>query len=252
MTTDVVTVAPTASSRHRTQVVGHRGCASAAAPENTLAAVGLALAAGADGVEVDVRLTADHVPVCVHDPDLRRVAGSPLVVERATFRQLRHGRLPGGHLVPTLGEVARVVAGRGLLVVDVKEDARVTATAKKVLAEVDGVARDALVITSRDPQLLMEVQRRDGDVGLGLVADGDLHQSVAWAVGLGCTALHVEVGALLQHSHVLPEAHDAGLVLRAWTVNRPVDAALLDRVGVPGLLTDVPGEILARLAARSA
>jgi glycerophosphoryl diester phosphodiesterase len=54
-------------------VVAHRG-ASADAPENTLAAFGLAQRAGADGIEFDVRLAADGVPVCIHDETLRRTA----------------------------------------------------------------------------------------------------------------------------------------------------------------------------------
>lgn len=52
-------------------IIGHRG-ASAWAPENTLAAFRLALEAGADGIELDVRLAKDGVPVVIHDADLRR------------------------------------------------------------------------------------------------------------------------------------------------------------------------------------
>ncbi|MBN1248085.1 MAG: glycerophosphodiester phosphodiesterase, partial [Anaerolineae bacterium] len=51
---------------HRPLVIGHRG-ASAHAPENTLAAFRLARDAGADGVELDVHLTADGVPVVIHN-----------------------------------------------------------------------------------------------------------------------------------------------------------------------------------------
>jgi len=54
-------------------VIGHRG-ASAFAPENTLAAFERALADGADGIEFDVRLARDGVPVVVHDSTLRRTA----------------------------------------------------------------------------------------------------------------------------------------------------------------------------------
>lgn len=55
-------------------VIAHRG-ASSIAPENTLIAFRRALAAGADGVEFDVRIAADNVPVVIHDQDLRRTAG---------------------------------------------------------------------------------------------------------------------------------------------------------------------------------
>lgn len=55
-------------------IIGHRG-ASAQAPENTLAAFQLAINQGADGVEFDVQLAADGVPVVIHDYDLRRTGG---------------------------------------------------------------------------------------------------------------------------------------------------------------------------------
>ncbi len=55
-------------------IFAHRG-ASADAPENTLAAFSLAAEAGADGVEFDVRIASDGVPVVFHDPDLKRIAG---------------------------------------------------------------------------------------------------------------------------------------------------------------------------------
>src|ERR1044072_5476525 len=57
-------------------IIGHRG-ASAVAPENTIAAFREALAVGADGIEFDVRLTRDGVPVVIHDSTLRRTGGLP-------------------------------------------------------------------------------------------------------------------------------------------------------------------------------
>lgn len=63
------------ASLGRPLVVAHRG-ASALAPENTTAAFKLAQGLGADGIETDVRLTSDGVPVCFHDPDLMRLARS--------------------------------------------------------------------------------------------------------------------------------------------------------------------------------
>src|SRR6185295_1303429 len=55
-------------------IIGHRG-ASAVAPENTMAAFREAIAVGADGIEFDVRLASDGVPVVIHDSTLRRTGG---------------------------------------------------------------------------------------------------------------------------------------------------------------------------------
>ena len=72
----------------RPLVFGHRG-ATASAVENTEAALRAALASGADGVEVDVRLTRDRVAVLAHDPDLRRVAGVEASIATRTFAELQ-------------------------------------------------------------------------------------------------------------------------------------------------------------------
>src|SRR5258707_15421788 len=69
-------------------IIGHRG-ASALAPENTLVAFERALADGAAGVELDVRLASDGVPVVIHDPTLRRTGLREGVVAKMRSRELR-------------------------------------------------------------------------------------------------------------------------------------------------------------------
>src|SRR4029077_5089067 len=69
-------------------IIGHRG-ASAVAPENTLAAFDLALKSGADGVEFDVRLSRDGVPVIIHDETLRRTGLRPERVSDLTVAELK-------------------------------------------------------------------------------------------------------------------------------------------------------------------
>jgi len=99
----------------RPLVLGHRG-ASAEAPENTLAAFRLAMAQGADGVELDVWRCGTGELVVAHDDDLRRVGGSPLVVRKASLAALRavdvgswKGERFRGERVPLLAEVLEAV-----------------------------------------------------------------------------------------------------------------------------------------------
>jgi glycerophosphoryl diester phosphodiesterase len=98
------------------RIVAHRG-ASAIARENTPEAVEAAIAARADLVEIDVRAAADGVPVCCHDPDLRRVVGvGARVAELGAVELARAGIFP-------LAAVAAVAKGRIPLVLDCKTDA---------------------------------------------------------------------------------------------------------------------------------
>src|SRR5262245_8945252 len=68
-------------------IIGHRG-ASAAAPENTLTAFAQAVALGADGIELDVRLARDGVPVVIHDASLHHTAGRKTRVAHLTSPEL--------------------------------------------------------------------------------------------------------------------------------------------------------------------
>src|SRR6185369_3234163 len=69
-------------------IIGHRG-ASAVAPENTMAAFREAIAAGADGIEFDVRLTRDRVPVVIHDSTLHRTAALPQRIAELSLSDLK-------------------------------------------------------------------------------------------------------------------------------------------------------------------
>lgn len=110
------------------ELVAHRGAVDAW-PENTLAAVLAAVHEGARYVEVDVQLTADGVPVLLHDPDLARTAGRPGLVEHLTVAEAtsidvhepaRFGDRHAGITLPTLAALAEVLAGRSGLTVFVE------------------------------------------------------------------------------------------------------------------------------------
>ena len=95
------------------EVIAHRGGA-ALAPENSLEAIRASFAAGADGVEVDVRLSADGVVVVMHDGDVSRTTrGSGLVTDLTADELSSLG-------VPTLKEVLELVPVDRLLIVEVK------------------------------------------------------------------------------------------------------------------------------------
>ena len=83
--------------------IAHRG-ASAHAPENTPLAIRLAANMGADMVEMDVRVTADGVPVVIHDANLQRLAGKGLDIHEMTLDELQEIRLGEGQHIPTLHE----------------------------------------------------------------------------------------------------------------------------------------------------
>jgi glycerophosphoryl diester phosphodiesterase len=88
------------ATRARPRVWAHRG-ASAHAPENTLAAFELAKTAGADGIELDVRLDGDGTVIVFHDDDLRRLCGRPGRMEHLSAAERKTLRVGGERRSPT-------------------------------------------------------------------------------------------------------------------------------------------------------
>jgi len=103
------------------KVVAHRGD-SARCPENSTIGFEAAIAAGADLVETDVRMTRDGVLVCWHDPDLKRVAGVEAAIATSNAAELEALALPGGARLCRLDAILALVRGRVPLMLDVKID----------------------------------------------------------------------------------------------------------------------------------
>jgi len=112
-------------------VVGHRG-AMALAPENSAASFRLAEAAGVDEIELDVRITADGVPIVLHDPTLERLAGGGLNAEtpvaELTLAQVHEVPLASGQPVLTFAEVLELT--NVTLQVEIKDPSTVRALAE--------------------------------------------------------------------------------------------------------------------------
>jgi glycerophosphoryl diester phosphodiesterase len=113
-TPPTASAAPTA---RRILVIAHRG-GETATPESTLAAFGNAIAAGADGIVFDVRLTRDGIPVVLHDETLNRTTDCSGRVDRLPARELRRCNAAhnfpefGFQHVPTLDEALRFITAR--------------------------------------------------------------------------------------------------------------------------------------------
>jgi glycerophosphoryl diester phosphodiesterase len=211
------------------------------APENTLAAIDRALRQGADGVEVDVRVTADGVAVCHHDPSLERTTGDRRLVALTSYADLPW---IGSHRVPRLSEVVDVVAGRGQLVIELKSPGWPALEAPESVSTVADVLRrhriDHVTVSSFDRLRLkafrgLELGRPTALLGrpaaplLGLLRQ---------AVQDGHPEAHPHVSSVLAHPGLLADA--AGLRVAAWTVNRPEDLMQLRRLGVHAAIVDDP------------
>ncbi len=104
------------------QGFAHRGLHGPGVPENSLAAFDAAAAIGA-GIECDLRLTADHVPIVFHDRDTQRLCGDALVCSQSHWDQLRTLRLDNtDQTIPSLADLLCRVDGRVPLILELKDE----------------------------------------------------------------------------------------------------------------------------------
>jgi glycerophosphoryl diester phosphodiesterase len=242
----------------RPLVISHR-THMGSMPENTLAGIEAALASGADGVEVDVRGTAEGALVLVHDATLERTAGLPHAVASLTLEQMRGVRVtdPFGGLgpqpVPTLEEALALVAGRAIVVIDVCASGLVEAITQAVRAAdaeswcrvttpaAEEAGAYALALPGAKTLLTVPYQRATPE-GLAEAID------TANLLGLaGVNPNYRSMGPLL-----LLEASLVGVEVATWTVNEPPDIARICTAGVSSITSDYPERVLARLGPAAA
>lgn len=206
--------------------VAHRGF-SGAAPENTLAAIRLAMKVKeVEWIEIDVQLSSDGVPVVIHDFTLNRTTNGTGTVRERTWDELKSldagrwkSRWFAGERIPTLGEVLDEVRGRLKINIELKTKADGYAgLAAAVLEEVRrrGMERD-VVLTSFEPKALLEAKLLAPGIRRGLIIDArpaDLERRLD---DCGCTLLSIS------HSRVDPafvrSTIERGVDLMVWTVD---------------------------------
>lgn len=246
----------------RPLVFAHRG-GSALAPENTIAAFDHGLALGADGLELDVHLSRDGVPVVHHDPTLDRTTNRRGPIADHTAAELaradagwhfrRGDEFPfrgGGIGVPTLSEVlARYSVP---LIVELKSPsatlAEAVVAAIRAAAAVERVCVGAFelgglrVVRRLEPAIATSAARVEvGWALLRLACRCRLARTPAYA----CFQVPERSGRTRVVSpRFVAAAHRAGLGVQVWTVDAPEQATRLLDCGVDALTTDRPDTIV--------
>lgn len=267
----------------RPLVVAHRG-ASADVPEHTLAAYAKALADGADGLECDVRLTADGHLVCVHDRRVDRTSDGHGVVstlELAELEQLDFAAWPEGAKavdslgadgfgVLTLERLLQLVieADRPVqLAIETKHPTRWAGRVERKLVELltrYDVARPrpAEASTVRVMSFSTLALRRVNDLApalplvwltsrarLGMSATRPLAGTgIVSGMPSGVDGFGPSIGLLRDRPELVRAAHDRGRSVHVWTVDDPSDAELCARLGVDVVITNRPAAIASVLA----
>lgn len=244
-------------------VIAHRG-ASHLAPEHTMRAYDLALALGVDGVECDIRLTADGELVCVHDRTIDRTSSGRGTVSTHTLEQLRaldfgswHPSRSGPASVLTLRDlVARAAADDSgpVLCIEAKHPSRFGGLLERRLVEVlrevgltvgDLPGMPRVRVMSFSVTALRRMRQLAPRVPLvQLIDHGTPRPSFRGALLPGVTAAGVAVEFVRRDGHFIAGLKAHGSQVYVWTVNELDDLRRCLDLGVDGIITDRPRAVI--------
>jgi glycerophosphoryl diester phosphodiesterase len=224
--------------RPRTLILAHRGAhAHSQVPDSTLAAFRRAAELPVDGVELDVRSTADGVLVVAHDAHLGGWPIEDMTLEQV--RELQGSDLPADLAIPTFEDVLRVLPDRFTVNVELKA----RQAERALLRAVDAAhLRQRVVVTSFDAAPLLVLRRLAPEIRCGLVAGlrvADLLRQAKRAL-----ADVVSVQESLVNESVVRHLHQHGIAVYVWTVNEPAALERCFALGVDAVITDVPERAL--------
>ena len=233
----------------RPLIIAHRG-ASQVAPENTLTAFQTALALGADGVELDVRLSADGVPVVIHDATVDATTDGSGPVSGLTLGELkdldagcRFDRAFSGEQIPTLAEVLDTWPAEAVLNIELKGFQVSERGLEIAVVELLRKYRweKHAVVSSFNPLALHRVRELSARVPIALLY---AHRSL---LRLRLSGLLVQGTLAALHPHYavvdprhVTQAHARGARVNVWTVDDPIEMRRLVHLNVDGIITNVP------------
>ncbi len=255
------------SETARPFIIAHRG-ASDFAPENTLAAFRHALAVNADGIEMDVRLARNGVPVVIHDADLERTASVAARVADLTADEL--GRIDVGswfnlarsdrsvaafqtETIPTLASVLELLKDfHGMVYIELKCDELSAAALAKAVSDVIAECSflGKIIVKSFSLSAIPVIrQHSPRSVAAALFApklmtilrkEKNLVR-IAESVGAQELSLHYALAT----RRLMAMANAKGLPVTIWTTDRPRYVRRAIKYGISAIITNDPAKLLA-------
>ncbi|ALX48018.1 glycerophosphodiester phosphodiesterase [Lentibacillus amyloliquefaciens] len=229
------------------KIFAHRG-ASKHAPENTMDAFTLAYQEGADGIETDVHLTKDRVPVLMHDERVNRTTNGTGYIKDYTFSQLK--KLDAGAWFSPDFAGARILRLDELLewIDDKSLYLNIELKNNKIdYRHLETIVYDRLsnyrllhrtILSTFNPISIKKLKTLNQTIGTALLSSKRDKNLVSSAGQLGANAVHIKYQRLQQK--LVNSCHHRDMAVRVYTVNKPKQMLHCFRTGCDGIFTDVP------------
>jgi glycerophosphoryl diester phosphodiesterase len=224
-------------------MIAHRG-ASSEAPENTLRAFELAIDAGAEMIELDLRKTVDNHIVIIHDRYTGRVSRVNIDIHKSTLEQVQDVPLRKGLQIPTLDEFFANFKGKVYFNLEIKQ----YGLESEIYALIDKYKlRNQCVISSFLYRALASYNETKREVLTAFIKMGHT-KMIQRAKKIGLDGIHPQF--LRVTPDLVSQAHSSNLFVNAWTVNNSKSWTRLIRCGVEGIMTNNPRKLYKFLDSR--
>jgi glycerophosphoryl diester phosphodiesterase len=252
-------------------IIGHRG-ASALAPENTLAAFARAMRDGANGIEFDVRLSSDNIPVVIHDATLKRTAGQSIDISALSARQLIgtnvgtwfNRRFPAlarteydEATVPLLEDVLQQFSNNdAVLYLEMKcENGNYEALARACIGLLNKHSFvDRTIVECFDLKAIAEVKRLDPSIRTAALFEPAIKQPTALVRkrpiverAEQCQADEIALHHRLVNRRIVERAMQKNMPCVVWTVDKPKWVKRATSLGLKALITNNPSQLNLRV-----
>jgi glycerophosphoryl diester phosphodiesterase len=223
-------------------VIGHRG-AMGHETENTLASIEKAMELGVDMIEIDVFKIKSGEIVVFHDETVDRLTNGPGKIEDYNIINLKKLIVDGGHQIPTLQDVLKLIDNKVALNIELKG----ADTADKVNFIMDYYIKDRnwtaenFLISSFNWEELREMRKFNPDVAIAILTEENPVDAISIAKELNAVAINPYFKNL--DVEVANEIQNAGFKIYTWTVNEQEDIRAMKRLGVDGIITNFPERV---------
>ncbi len=221
--------------------IGHRGAKGHLA-ENTIESIKKALDLGVDGIEIDVHRSASGQLVVFHDFTLDRMTNGTGEVSKHTLNQLKQVEVKGHCQIPTLSEVLTFLNNKCLLNIELKghDTAKEAARLIDFFVEKKGWDYKNIIVSSFQNELLETVFNINKRIPLGVLADTNIEEAVAFAKSIKAVSMHIDYTMLTLE---IVEDLKKDFKVFAYTVNNLKPIKRIKSYGVDGIISDFPNRL---------
>lgn len=234
-----------------TKIIAHRG-ASKLAPENTMYAFELAYKLGAEGIETDVQLTKDNIPIIIHDETLKRTTSGTGYVKDFTYNELIKldigswfsQEFKGAKFV-TLEEFLTWIKPKDLYInIELKNNKIDYKNLEVIVYEMlkEHKLLDRTTISTFSENSIRRLKQFQDKVEVAFLTSKRLPNLVEYSKNLGANAIHIKYRLLT--GELVEKAHAADMPVRVYTINKYKQMMNCYENMVDGIMTDVPHKAL--------